>query len=99
MRIQRVAQLQERVIPLQKELANVAVRMRDAGLADASRLLQLLRLLHDTRLDVLSAERQLYRAWVALERACGAPLLRFPGEAGEEEQEQEKATPEDEKKR
>jgi len=83
LRQQRVARLGEKVIPLLTQLEQVAERMKAGGLIDALRLLELMRLLRGVRLDVLAAERGLFEAWAGLEQACGAPLLRFPGESNE----------------
>lgn len=80
LRAQRLDLLRQKVVPLQAELEQILERMRTGGLIDALRLLELMRLLRGVRLDVLAAERAHYQAWTGLEQACGAPLLRVPGE-------------------
>lgn len=39
-----------------------------------------LRRVQQARIDLQQTRAALFGAWAALERACGAPLLRFPGE-------------------
>lgn len=69
-----------RIAPLSRETIDLARRGLPAGAVDALRFLEVLRADREVRLDLASAEFEIYRAWTDLEQACGLPLLRFPGE-------------------
>ena len=71
--------------PTSKEAVELARTSLSAGATDALRLLEVLRVSRAVSLDVVSARLALYEAWSALERACGAPLLRFDEEPGANE--------------
>ncbi len=51
-----------------------------AGETDALRFIDLLRSTREVEREKVQATRELYLAWAELERAIGAPLLRFPDE-------------------
>lgn len=80
----RLALLRGKVAPAAAEALELARRGLSSGAADALRFLSVLRVERAARIEVLEAEAAVYEAWSDLEEACGAPLLRHPGEPGEE---------------
>ncbi len=80
LRIERLAHMQKRVVPLTAELQDLGVRMVAAGGLDTMRLLVIIRTQRAARLDEIAAEINVFESWAELEGLCGAPLLAFPGE-------------------
>ncbi len=60
------------------DLAAAATSALRAGTADAVAYLDAVEAGYEAELDVMASERAWLEAWLDLEAACGAPLLRFP---------------------
>jgi CRISPR system Cascade subunit CasA len=86
MRRERLALMRDKIGPAATDALELARRGLRSGVTDALRFLTVLRIERGVRLDVLDAERAVYEAWSDLEEACGGPLLRFPKEPGEQEE-------------
>ncbi len=79
----RIRTLASQQLDAADQLEREAAELLDAtGSIDMVRYLGILRTTQRVRLESLEAERALFAAWSALERACGVPLLRFPAEPG-----------------
>ena len=76
----RFNSLRTAIAPLARGTVDMARAALPAGAVDALRFLEVLRVDREVRLDIVAAEADLYNAWLELEQACGAPLLRFPNE-------------------
>jgi outer membrane protein TolC len=50
------------------------------GRMDATSWALALRRLHTAQRSRIAARSDIYTAWLQLEKSCGAPLLKFPGE-------------------
>lgn len=77
---ERARLLKSRALPLAEAQIKLARKAVDAGDADGLRVIDAERSYRRMLLETSSAEWDERRAWVALERAVGCPLLRFPGE-------------------
>jgi len=80
----RLALLRDQAAPAAADALALARRGLQSGAGDALRFLSVLRAERAMRVELLAAEEQVYMAWSDLEEACGAPLLRFATEPGEE---------------
>lgn len=78
---ERAQLLKSRALPLAEAQIKLARKAVDAGDADGLRVIDAERSHRRMLLETSSAEWDERRAWVALERAVGCPLLRFSGEA------------------
>jgi len=77
-RRERLALVEETLLPAAEEARRAARQALEAGAIDTLRFLSVLRADRAARLEALAAKRAVYEAWLDLERACGAPLLAFP---------------------
>ena len=58
--------------------------LQQTGTLDMLRYLEVLRATRRATVSYLAARLDVYEAWSDLEQACGAPLLRFATEPGDE---------------
>jgi len=72
------------VLPQAEASVALARRAIAAGTGDTLKLLEAERGFRKLRIKALEAELAEREAWVALEGAVGRPLVRFPGEPGED---------------
>ena len=82
-RVERHRMIVERLEPSSTQAMTAARTALAAGGADALRLLEVLRSTRAIALDGVAARIDVYDAWIELEEACGAPLLRFTDEPGQ----------------
>lgn len=81
-RAERHRLIVERLEPSSARAMSTARATLTAGGADALRLLEVLRSTRAIALESVAAQIDVYDAWIKLEEACGAPLLRFAHEPG-----------------
>ncbi len=74
--------LQQTILAKARNSIQLARRALAAGSGDVLRLLDSERTFRQVQIEALEAELADYRAWSALERATGWPLMKFPHEPG-----------------